>query len=421
MKQYDIRGNPNNMNTLLLLSIALICVTQNLVAQNEISIGSTHQLYSNSLNDTIGLQVYLPEDYDNSDDDYPILYVLDGHWFFSNGVAIQKSIRGNRIMPKMIVVGIDMVDRPYRSKLFDQWDAFITFLETELVSYVNQSFRTKDEHIIFGWESCGYLASDLILRKNSPFVCSIVASGAYINEDVVESLNLNDERYFFLAGSKKDIYSIDDTDQVAHDLEAADIKNLKWNYQLFNEEEHETLAYAIMYHGLKFFYHNYGSLVFGSIEEFYEKGGLPYLTEYFDQRGKRFSISTEIDASTKNSLIWLAWKRDNFEAFDLFMTEFSDVLSTKRYANAYWQNRLGQYYLRYKSYDKAISFFDQGINAYPDEKYDAEMHAGIGMAYHGNARRKLAKKHLQKSIAIARTQGDSKLKEYQKLLSQILD
>ncbi len=409
------------MNKLLLLSINLIFTTPSLIAQNEISIGSIYQLYSNSLSDSIRLQVYLPEGYEKTDDDYPILYVLDGHWFFSNGVAIQKSIRGNRIMPKMIVVGIDMVDRPYRSQLFNQWDGFITFLETELVSYVNQSFRAKDEHIIFGWESSGFLGSDLILRKNSPFDCAIVASGAYINKDLVESLNLDDERYFFLAGSKKDIYSIDDTDQVGQDLEAADIKNLKWKYQLFNEEEHETLAYTSMYHGLKFFYHNYGSLVFSSIEEFYEKGGMPYLTEYFKQRGARFNIPTEIDASTKNSLIWLAWKRDNFEVFDLFMTEFSDVLTTNRYANAYWQNRLGQYYLKYNSFDKAISFFAKGINTYSDEKYNAEMHAGIGMAYYGNTNKKLAKKHLQKSVEIAREQGDSKLEEYQQLLSQILD
>jgi hypothetical protein len=50
-----------------------------------------------------------------------------------------------------------------------------------------------------------------------------------------------------------------------------------------------------------------------------------------------------IDDATKKTLIWMAWKEDNFEGFKLFMNEFADVLTTQRYASAYWQNRLAQF------------------------------------------------------------------------------
>ncbi|MEO9483891.1 MAG: alpha/beta hydrolase-fold protein [Ekhidna sp.] len=402
-----------------LFTICLFLLFGNLFAQEDIVVGKTYDIYSESLTQQIKLQVYLPNAYDEVEEDYPTLYILDGQWFFTNGVTIQESLRGDRFMPKMIVVGINMVDRPYRSKLFNQWDNLIAFIESELVPFVNESFRASDQRIVFGWENSGFLASELVLRENSPFDCAIASNGAYINEDLLGSLELQEERFFFIGGSKKDIYSISDTDEAAEVLASSDLENLNWKYQLFNEEVHESLTYTSLYHGLKFFYHNYSSLVFSSMDEFYDKGGMPYLRQYFKERGGRFGFSTEIDASTKNSLIWLAWKRDKFESFDLFMTEFEDVLSTRRYANAYWQNRLAQFYLKYGSYDKAISFFNRGIEAYSEEEYTAEMHAGRGLAYHGKGNKKLAKSNLKKSVEIASSQDDPRLKEYQEQLKRV--
>lgn len=404
--------------TLLFIACQYLMLSS-LIAQDEISIGHTHKIYSNNLDQQIQLQVYLPESYEDGDQNYPTLYILDGQWYFVNGVSIQTSLRGDRIMPKMIVVGIDMVDRPYRSKLFNQWDSFIAFIESELVPYVDQSFRTAERKAIFGWESSGYLASELILRKNTPFDCAIAVSGAYINGDSLNSFSSESERFLFLAGSKKDIYSIDYTDNASESLKSENPEGLTWEYRLFDDEEHESLAYASMYQGLKFFYHNYGSLVFSSINEFNEKGGIPFLKKYFQARGVRFGMPTDIDASTKNSLIWLAWKRDNFEAFDLFMSEFEDVLATRRYASAYWQNRLAQYYLKYESFDKSITFFERGINEYPDDRYMAAMHVGLGSAYFGSGDKKLARKYLKKGVELAQVSDDPKLEEYIKEMERV--
>ena len=76
----------------------------------------------------------------------------------------------------------------------------------------------------------------------------------------------------------------------------------------------------------------------------------------------------------------MAWNRDNFEHFSFFMEEFKDVLSTKRYASAYWQNRLGQFYLKHKDYDNAIKHFEIGLKDYPNTKYDDAMKEGLKTA-----------------------------------------
>lgn len=153
----------------------------------------------------------------------------------------------------------------------------------------------------------------------------------------------NQKRYAYIANSEKDIYTIDHSKRMVETLEANSFKSPDWKYELMNSEVHETLAYHSMYHGLRHFYHNYASMDYSIIAEFHEQGGLPYLEQYFQERGARFGLNQNIVDATKNTHIWLSWKRDNFDSFKYFMEEFKEVLETRRYASSYWQNRLAQF------------------------------------------------------------------------------
>ena len=51
------------------------------------------------------------------------------------------------------------------------------------------------------------------------------------------------------------------------------------------------------------------------------------------------------------------------------MEEFKEVLSTKRYASAYWQNRFGKFYLKNNDYDNAIKYFNIGLTKYPNTSF----------------------------------------------------
>lgn len=368
------------------------------------------------------VQVYVPDKYATSDQSYPVLYVLDGHWYFFNGVSIQKTLRGNREMPKMIVVGVDMQARPYRDSLYYQaWDQVVTFIGEELPAYINANYRTKAESVVFGWEQSASMVAELLFREDPPFDGYILSNGGYVNAQMIADYKQASQpkHYAYLANSQQDIYTIDETKTMVNTLEAHELGSLQWKSEMHNSEVHETLAYQSMYHGLRFFYHNYPSIVFADPAEFHERGGLPYLERYFRTRGKRFDLDPEIDASTKNALIWLAWKRDDFETFKLAMDSFSEVLETRRYASAYWQNRLGQFYLKHKHYAPAITFFERGINQFPNDRYMATMHAGLGQAYQATDKRKLAKTNFKKAVRFAREQTDPSLDKYQELLEEL--
>lgn len=378
---------------------------------------------SESLQMDQSIQVYVPEAYHSSDESYPVLYIIDAHWYFFNGVSIQKTLRGDKILPKMIVIGIDFQHRQYRDSLFNaSWEEVVTFVGTELPEFINENYRTKEgESVIFGWEQASFMVSELLFRENPPFDGHIISNGGYVNEEMLAAFQKSgtNKKYAFIANSEKDIYTIDHSTRMVQTLEDKPLENLDWKYELMNSEVHETLAYHAMYFGLKHFYHNYASMDYSGIAEFHEQGGLPYLEQYFQERGERFGLDKNIDDATKNTLIWLSWKRDNFESFEFFMKEFSEVLETSRYASSYWQNRLAQFYLKYDAYESAIDHFSNGLNNYPDDRYMATMYAGLGQAYQGMNKKKLAKANFRKAIDFARAQSDPNLAEFQSLLDNV--
>ena len=355
--------------------INTICIAQE--NNPQITIGINHTIKSSILNQDRTIQIYTPDGYSDSEQEYPVLYILDGQWYFLSGVAIQKALRTPGAIPEMIIVGINN-SNPLRRTLFgNENKKFTDFLINEVIHFIDSNYRTNKERVIFGWEAAAYYISELILEKSEVFNGAIITDGGYASEDSVKEFNSKKDIYLFMANSKKDIYYISSTEAFHEILKENNPTNLIWKYELFNDEVHETLAHLAMYKGLKYYYHNYDSLVFESIQQFIDLGGMGYLATYFKERAKRFGGDDHIDESTKNGLIWLAWDRNNFEYFNIFMTEFKDVLTTRRYASAYWQNRFGQFYLKHKDYQNAIKYLNTGLTKYPNSNFEEEMQRGI--------------------------------------------
>jgi predicted alpha/beta superfamily hydrolase len=367
-------------HTMLILTLICAFCSYSQTEGAKVTIGTNYTITSTVLNQDREIQVYLPDSYSTSIKEYPVLYVLDGQWFFANGVAIQKSLRTPGAIPEMIVVGIKNKN-PLRRTLFNKERAkFTSFLKEEVIQFIDTKFRTTNERVIYGWEAAAYYVSKIILEEKGVFQGAILSDGGLASEEIIKGFESDKDVYLYIANSKRDIYYIASTETFYDRLTKHNPKNLVWKYELFNDEVHETMPHLAMYKGIMYYYHNYDSLVFESVEAYEKAGGIPYLKSFFKERAKRFGGNGKIDDSTKNSLIWLAWKRDNFKYFRFFMEEFKDVLKTKRYQSAYWQNRLGQFYLKHKDYKNAIAFFENGIKKFPGTQFDKKMKEGLTKA-----------------------------------------
>ena len=159
------------MNRLIIVLVSCL-LSMNSFAQEEdsdITIGINHTLKSSILNQDRTIQIYLPDSYTDSEQSYPVLYILDGQWFFSSGVAIQNALRTPGAIPEMIVIGIKN-SNPLRRTLFGgENEKFTDFLKNELIQYIDSNYRTTQERVIFGWEAAAYYISELILEEPEMF------------------------------------------------------------------------------------------------------------------------------------------------------------------------------------------------------------------------------------------------------------
>jgi len=402
------------------LLITLFIVTNVAFAQgSDIVIGQNYAIHSNAFNKEKSIQVYLPKNYKSSNKKYPVLYVLDGKDYFSTAVAIQTTLRVPDALPEIIVIGINLEWSKRRDIMFNTPEKFLSFLEEDVIAFVDQSFRTSNKRILFGWEASGFYASNILFDKKQLFDGVIATDGAYSDEETINSFSnftMPDNKILYIANSDRDIYYVASSNEFSKLLDKTKPKNLTWKYQKFNDEVHESLPYLAMYHGLKYYYHNFDSLIYKDIKTFHAKGGMKYLKEYFKQRGERFGVSTEIADAAKNDLIWLGLNRNDFKNFDYFMTEFKEVLSTKRYQSNYWQNQLGHFYLKNKSYTKAKAHFEYSIKHFSGS---AEIYSGLGSVYLAQNDRNQAISNFEKAIELSKEKKDNKLQKYKDQLNKV--
>jgi len=382
-------------------------------------LGEIITMPSKALSQDRSIQVYLPASYHDSSKEYPVLYVLDGQWHFINAVAIQKSVKAPGTLPEMIVVGF-VNSNPLRRKLFGgEKDKFKRYLTDEVLPFVDAQYRTSKERIIFGWEMSAFFASFAVFDQEQLFDGVILTNGGEISEQEIAQFNQlknKREHYLYIANSIKDIYTINYSDALSKILTEKADKTLHWNYEKFNDETHQTLPYIAMYQGLKHYYHNFSTLSFSNINEFETLGGMSYLTDYFVKRSKRFGVSPNIPNGTKNHLIWLSWKQDNYEYFDKFMVAFSDVLLTKRYDSIFWQNNFGRFYLKHKNLNAAKHYFDKAIIKFPDS---ALLHQGLAKVYLAKGEADFARQSFSQAIILAKASNDIKLSEYKADLAKM--
>ena len=385
----------------------------------------TLQIDSKVLSEVQEIQIYLPDSYKTSKKEYPTLYILDGQWHFANGVGIQKSLRVPGVLPEMIIVGIttkNTNDPLRRTILIHESPKYLQFLEKELIPFINTTYRSSDDRILFGWERGADFANYALFTAPNLFNAALISNGAWEDANLIDTFiaqKTSTKKYLYIANSSLDIYTIQSTDLLAKTLKEKSPNQLDWKYQLFNTEAHGTTAYLALYHGLRNYYHDFDAPVFSNIKGFVDFGGMKKLTTFFIKRGKRYDFPTEINDLTKRRLISLAFINDNLQYFDFFIHEFKDTAESKRYDDARSQNLFGQFYLKHKQYTKALDYFKIAILKYPNSEEMAEMHKGLGQIYAYQKKKPLARLHFKKAIEIAEKSSDQNLETYKKQLSDL--
>jgi predicted alpha/beta superfamily hydrolase len=293
---------------LMLIASALDAAEPSGLVGQPLTAGERLSLKSELLGEERVLSVALPEDYEKSDSRYPVLYVLDGEWHFPHAQALVwflahcGHVRTHPV-PPMIVVGIENVDRSrdytpthreeQHGMLFPtsgQSDRFLGFLESELIPFIDENYRTQPYRILSGWSFGGLFCITTLFSGRDVFDGYIAISPSLWWDDglVLEQAKDLFEQQTELESSL--IITLGDETRLVRPavldfvtiLKAKAPQTLDWDIDLSYGEEHNLVPPMALYKGLRMLYYDWNmpdnmlSEGLGAVDEYYSALSLKY-------------------------------------------------------------------------------------------------------------------------------------------------
>jgi len=276
-------------------------------------------LQSNLLGQKRAIEVYLPQESEkDTKQRYETIYVLDGDWNSKIVVDVVTFMRQVGFMPPVIVVsvpnffdekGVNSRDHDLTPTVIaDQprsggAPAFLNFLKTELVPYVNQHYPTNGTNLVHGHSYGGLFLFYALLNDPSLFDGYLILDPAMAWDNHALDATLESK----LPGTPakgKAIYIAGRSGMAFEGMGLASIEpifqhkapaDLHWNLVAYPEETHDSLKLKATYDALKFAYHGYTT---DTIEVIPNEGilfkGKPMLAHVGNQR---FDIHYTTDGS----------------------------------------------------------------------------------------------------------------------------
>jgi uncharacterized protein len=256
----------------------------------SITIGERLSMRSAVLGEDRPYWVHLPESYRDgkyAPRQYPVLYLLDGgpSFHFATGTVhfMSAGQSGSIQIPELIVVALPNTDRtrdltPTHSlrrregddddpslKNSGGGDAFLRFLKEELIPEIDRTYRTQPYRIIVGHSFGGLLALHALQSAPDMFQGYVAIDPSVFWDDQVlvrratAASNNGTGRPRAVHLSLSDSYSggyLGDavTKFAAHLKTAAGVRS---TLQYFEGENHQSVPFIALYHGLQFLFEGY--------------------------------------------------------------------------------------------------------------------------------------------------------------------
>jgi uncharacterized protein len=180
------------------------------------------KIASAKIGETREAWVSLPDRYDETQDRYPVLYMLDGEINFNSGVIgglRQAAFLGE--MPEFIVVGVVNTDRSkdifpevvtYGDGTKDggRADRFLDFVGQELIPRVEKTYRTEPLRVLYGTSNTGFTAVYALFRD--PQLASVYVAASATLAVPIFSANRDAWIRDFKAGDKRLILIMGEND-----------------------------------------------------------------------------------------------------------------------------------------------------------------------------------------------------------------
>lgn len=389
---------------LLLLFFSLNLSGQSPAIMVNTEMGS---IYSKILDDDHTYYVYLPESYFyNDQQNYPVLYLIDGdyNFFYHTGIVESLTTVSEQI-PEIIVVGIGENGSPgYRKNCTmpsatnpnGQAKKFIQFLTEELKPTIDKTYKTSPYDIIMGHSLGGLLATNIFLEKPDAFDAYISIDPAYWWDDY-EIISRADSLLKGKTTTPEIFLSLADTkymgvQQFVGIMDKHFPLEEQWRFETLKNENHGSVGLPTMKAALPFFFKNW----YVPYADFKKMKSANELIENYTAIKKKINTEVKLPAYFFSHVIGYYFSEEKME--DIALIEKAVLESFPGSIDDFYST-IAKYHTRAKDTAAAKAALEKAISKtnHPFKSYNQL--AEIAMAA-GDL--KTAKSHSQKSIDLAK-------------------
>ncbi|HSK45548.1 MAG TPA: alpha/beta hydrolase-fold protein [Candidatus Binatia bacterium] len=315
--------------TTLFLAVAIPSHAQS--DGEPVVIGKRVQIHSRVLKETRSLLIATPDGYDQETDRYPVLYLLDGEENFVHAAGIAQFLAESERIPPMLVVAVANTERVRdltpRTEVEIEVrfhpknggaDAFLQFVSSELIPYVDQHYRTRPYKILVGHSLGGLFAVYALASNPRLFNAYIVIDPtlSWNNRSVLSKVEDT------LKGTKElpsDLYitateesgaALASVHRLCETLEERPIKGLRWTFKQMPGETHTSIVHPSMYSGLDRIFDGWH---LASPLTLYDEGGLDAVHRHFADGSRRYGYNRKTPAFTVSLLVAALIAQDRLE------------------------------------------------------------------------------------------------------------
>jgi predicted alpha/beta superfamily hydrolase len=377
---------------------------------NKISIGTVETIHSTLLNEEREILVYVPTSGGvGSKTRYPVMYLLDGYSFFHSVTGMTQYLSAIGKMPEMIVVAIVNTDRvrdltPTHSiswsdgeedanflKNSGGGEKFISFIEKELIPYIDSSYKTEPYRMFVGHSLGGLTVVNTLINHPTLFnsYVTIDPSLWWDNQALIKKAEqtLKQENYtgkslfFAAANTKEKGMNVGVKNKANGNAPGSDklkfneiLKNSKnttltWDWKFYPEDNHPSVPFISEYDALRFIFKKY-----------------------------------ELDKELSDTTITVEYIKNHYRVL-------SSMLQYTLLPAQSTVNFLGYNFMASKHYDKAYSFFKMNIDNYPTS---SNVYDSMGDFYVEKDDKKKAIESFEKALSLKEvTETRKKLEKLQ--------
>ncbi len=246
-----------------------------LQGDTELVIGTGYPLESKVFGDSRTINVYLPMGYAERDEEFPVLYLVDGgiqqDFIPMAGLAALATLSGQ--FREFILVGIQSNDRgfeltapsdiPYDNEHLPHnggSEQFRQFLREEVKPFITDRYRTSGEDGIIGESLAGLFITETFLRAPDSFNHFMAISPSLWWRDMglsreaakfLQAEEFPQGRSFYLTVADEGGTMQEGSDLLAEALKTKAPAGLNWWFQPKPNEEHHTIYHPAALEALR--------------------------------------------------------------------------------------------------------------------------------------------------------------------------